>query len=264
MNAALGSEHLSAPTTPICNALTLSRLTVSYGEQIALWDASFNLHCGSLTAIVGPNGAGKSTLLRASLNLMPRLHGTVHFFDQPLHKVRRRVAYVPQRQQVDWDFPVTVKEVVEMGRYGLLSWWRRFRPTDRQAVEDALEQVNLQALRHRPIGELSGGQQQRVFLARALAQQADLYLMDEPFNGVDAATEEHIVALLQQLRNQGATVVCVHHDLSTAARYFDHAVLLNHKVIAHGPLHTTLTAEQLKATYGVGILNFSLPHDLKP
>ncbi len=255
MNASLDRVLTTAqtratnPLSPLPAAFAVERLTVSYGDQLALWNLSLALPMGSLTAIVGPNGAGKSTLLKASLGLLPTLHGGARFFGEPLSRVRQRVAYVPQRQQVDWDFPVTVGDVVAMGRYGRLPWWRRPRAVDRDAVDRALAQVDLTALRRRPIGALSGGQQQRVFLARALAQEAELYLMDEPFAGVDAATERHIVALLHQLRDAGATVVCVHHDLATAATYFDDAVLLNRTLRGYGPVATTLTTAQLQDTY---------------
>ncbi|MBI1348135.1 ATP-binding cassette domain-containing protein [bacterium] len=229
--------------------LKVHDLTVAYHRQPVLWNLDCQVSSGSLVAIVGPNGAGKSTFLKAILDLVPRAAGEVEFFGRPYREVRQRVAYVPQRASVDWDFPVTAADVVAMGLYGKLGW---FRPVTRQARRqalDALERVGLAEFAQRQIRQLSGGQQQRVFLARALVQEADLYLMDEPFAGVDAATERTIVQLLQTLRAVGKTGMVVHHDLQTVREYFSHVLLLNTRVIAAGPVETVFTEENLRRTY---------------
>jgi manganese/zinc/iron transport system ATP- binding protein len=201
-------------------------------------------------AIVGPNGAGKTTLIRAVLGLLKPAAGSVRVFGRPYDEQRRLVAYVPQRGSVDWDFPADVLDVVTMGRYGALGWLRRPGRGDREAALDALDHVGLRHLAARQIGQLSGGQQQRVFLARALVQDAHVYLMDEPFQGVDATSERAIIALLQELRSQGRTVVAVHHDLQTVAEYFDSVTLLNVRRVASGPVGEVFTEENLRATYG--------------
>jgi manganese/zinc/iron transport system ATP- binding protein len=231
-------------------ALEVEDLTVAYGEKPALWDVDLTVSAGTLMAIVGPNGAGKSTLIRAALGLLKPAAGTVRVFGEPYEEQRRLVAYVPQRGSVDWDFPTDVLDVVTMGRYGSLGWLRRPGRREREAAEAALEQVGLSHLARRQIGQLSGGQQQRVFLARALVQDAQVYLMDEPFQGVDATSERAIVALLQQLRSEGRTVVAVHHDLQTVEEYFDAVTLLNVRRIASGPVDEVFTEENLRATYG--------------
>jgi manganese/zinc/iron transport system ATP- binding protein len=238
---------VSTESTP---ALEVEDLTVAYGEKPALWDVDLTVRVGTLMAIVGPNGAGKSTLIRAVLGLLKPAAGTVRVFGQPYEEQRRLVAYVPQRGSVDWDFPTDVLDVVTMGRYGSLGWLRRPGRPEREAAEAALEQVGLAHLAHRQIGQLSGGQQQRVFLARALVQDAQVYLMDEPFQGVDATSERAIVELLQALRSQGRTVVAVHHDLQTVPEYFDAVTLLNVRRIASGPVDEVFTEENLRATYG--------------
>ena len=225
-------------------------LTVAYHTRPVLWDVDLSVPEGKLAAIVGPNGAGKSTLLKAALGLVPLASGYVRVFGQPYHEVRRRVAYVPQRESVDWDFPASVEDVVLMGRYGKTGWFRRPRKADREAALEALERVGIAELRDRQISRLSGGQQQRTFLARALAQDADLYLMDEPFAGVDAVTERAIVTLLGELRDRGRTVVCVQHDLQTVPEYFDWVSLLNMRLVAAGPVEQAFTTEHLQATYG--------------
>ncbi len=225
-------------------------LTVAYQRRPVLWDVDVSLPTGRLIAIVGPNGAGKSTLLKAALGLVPLASGHVRLFGKPLSQVRDRVGYVPQRESVDWDFPVDALDVVLMGRSGRLGWIRRPGRADRDLATACLEQVGMAAFARRQIGQLSGGQQQRVFLARALAQQADLYLMDEPFAGVDAATERSIVEVLHQLRGQGRTVIAVHHDLQTVRSYFDHVVLLNMRLVAAGPVDHVFTPENLQRTYG--------------
>ena len=231
-------------------ALEVEDLTVAYGDRPALWDVDLTVHSGTLMAIVGPNGAGKTTLIRAVLGLLKPAAGTVRVFGRPYEEQRRLVAYVPQRGSVDWDFPTDVLDVVTMGRYGALGWLRRPGRRERAAAEAALEQVGLSHLARRQIGQLSGGQQQRVFLARALVQDAQVYLMDEPFQGVDATRERAIVALLQQLRSQGRTVVAVHHDLQTVPEYFDAVTLLNVRRVASGPVDRVFTDENLRATYG--------------
>ncbi|MCD8482492.1 MAG: metal ABC transporter ATP-binding protein [Verrucomicrobia bacterium] len=229
-------------------------LTVSYRQKPVLYGIDACFPTGALVGIVGPNGAGKSTLLKAGMGLVPMSSGWVRFFGEPLAKVVRRVGYVPQRNAVDWDFPVNVRDVVMMGRYGRLGLFRRPGKLDRRIVEDSMERMGIGNLGSRQISELSGGQQQRVFLARGLAQQADLYLLDEPFAGVDAATEEAIVVLLRELKQQGRTVVVVHHDLGTVERYYDHVLLLNMRLIGFGPTQEVFNVENLRQAYG-GQLN---------
>jgi manganese/zinc/iron transport system ATP- binding protein len=231
-------------------ALSIHDLTVAYDRRPVLWDVDLDVPAGCLSAIVGPNGAGKSTLIKACLDLLPRVSGDVRMFGSPWRQVRQRVAYVPQRETVDWDFPVSALDVVAMGTYGQLGWLRPVGKRQKRAAMAALERVDLTEYAHRQISQLSGGQQQRVFLARALVQDADLYLMDEPFASVDAATEQAIVEVLRTLRSEGATLVVVHHDLQTVAEYFEHVILLNMRVVASGPMETTLTVDNLRATYG--------------
>lgn len=233
--------------TPL--ALSVRDLTVAYGASPVLWDVDVDVPQGSLTAVIGPNGAGKSTLLKASLGLVPVLAGTVSFFGRSLRDVRTEVAYVPQRSEVDWGFPVDVLEVALMGTYGRLGWFRRPGAKEREWAMACLEKVGMVDLARRPIGELSGGQQQRAFLARALAQDAQLTLMDEPFAGVDQPTEETVVAVLREMRSAGKTVVAVHHDLQTAADYFDRAVLLNVSLVEQGEARTVLTPETIARAY---------------
>jgi len=225
-------------------------MTVAYQRRPVLWNIDYDAPAARLVAIVGPNGAGKSTLIKAILNLLPRASGEVRFFGQPYRRVRQRIAYVPQRTSVDWDFPVTAQDVVVMGTYGQLGWFRPVTRAARRSALECLERVGLADFANRQISQLSGGQQQRVFLARALIQHADLYLMDEPFAGVDAATERTIVGLLQDLREQGKTALVVHHDLQTVAEYFDDVLLLNTRVIASGPVEMIFTADNLRRTYG--------------
>lgn len=229
-------------------------LTVSYRRKPVLYGIDASLPAGAMVGIVGPNGAGKSTLLKAAMGLIPVNSGWVRFFGEPLKKVVRRVGYVPQRSAVDWDFPVNVHDVVMMGRYGRLGLLRRPGKLDRQIVADCLGRLGVESLADRQIAELSGGQQQRVFLARALAQQADIYLLDEPFAGVDAATESSIIELMRELQGQGRTVVVVHHDLATVERYYDHVLLLNLRLIGFGPTGQIFTVDNLQQAYG-GQLN---------
>jgi manganese/zinc/iron transport system ATP- binding protein len=231
-------------------ALEVTDLTVAYGDKPVLWDVDLEVPAGTLTAIVGPNGAGKTTLLRAILGLVEPAAGQALVLGRPYREQRRLVAYVPQRGSVDWDFPTDVRDVVLMGRYGLVGWVRRPGRRDRQAADEALRQLGIEHLASRQISQLSGGQQQRVFLARALVQEAEVYLMDEPFQGVDATTELAIVELLRTLRERGKTIVCVHHDLQTVAEYFDQVVLLNVRKIAGGPVEEVFTEENLRLAYG--------------
>jgi manganese/zinc/iron transport system ATP- binding protein len=225
-------------------------LTVAYRETPVLWDVDLTIPEGKLVAIVGPNGAGKSTLIKAVLDLVPSTSGTVSIFGKPYKEQRRLVGYVPQRGSVDWDFPTDCLDVVQMGLYGKLGWVRRPGRREREVALECLRQVGMEEFAHRQISQLSGGQQQRVFLARALAQDAGIYFMDEPFVGVDAATETAIVDLLRELRTAGKTLVVVHHNLETVADYFDWVVLLNVQVIAAGPVAETFTAPNIRAAYG--------------
>lgn len=238
------------PDTNGTLALDIEDLTVAYRDSPALWDVDVAVPVGKLAAIIGPNGAGKSTLIKAALGLVPRAAGSVRFFGRDYTEVRKRVAYVPQRSSVDWSFPTNALDVVTMGTYGHLGWVKRPGRAERELAEAALESVGMADFARRQINQLSGGQQQRVFLARALAQQADFYLMDEPFAGVDATTEKAIVQLLRQLQADGKTVVVVHHDLDTAAEYFDWLILLNVRKIADGPFEETFTRDNLIKAYG--------------
>ena len=231
-------------------ALEIHDLTVSYDRKPVLYGVDCSVPAGSLCGIVGPNGAGKSTLIKAAMGLLPVDGGWVRVFGRPLRENRRRVAYVPQRTSVDWDFPVNVTDVVLMGRCGRSSLWRRASAGDKRKAAECLDMVQMLPFADRQISQLSGGQQQRVFLARALAQEADLYFMDEPFTGVDAATERAIVTLLEGLRAKGGTIVAVHHDLTTAPEYFDRLLLLNMRLIASGPTAEVFTPELLQKTYG--------------
>ena len=240
----------AAPESAGVPAVEVHDLTVAYRTQPVLWDVDLDLPAGRLIAIVGPNGAGKSTLLKAILGLVRPLTGHVRIFGEPYEQRRSWVGYVPQRESVDWDFPTHALDVVTMGLYGQVGWLRRPSKHHRDAAMSCLEKVGLADLAKRQISQLSGGQQQRVFLARALAQDARLYLMDEPFAGVDATTERAILGLLQELRSTGRTVVAVHHDLQTVADYFDHVALLNLRLIASGPVEATLTPETVQQAYG--------------
>ncbi len=231
-------------------AIQINDLTVAYHSKPALWDVDLNVPEGVLMAIVGPNGAGKSTLIKAALNLIPRAAGDIRFYGNPYHKARDAVGYVPQRGSVDWDFPTSVLDVVTMGLYGRLGWFKRPGKQEREQAMHALEQVGLADLAQRQISQLSGGQQQRTFLARALVQDAQIYFMDEPFAAVDAVTERAIVILLRELRARGRTVVVVHHDLQTVTDYFDWVALLNVEMIASGPVATIFNETNLRRTYG--------------
>lgn len=230
--------------------LDVHDVTVAYHRKPVLWDADVTLDDPCLVGVIGPNGAGKSTLMKAILGLVPVATGSIRVLGQPVGYVRKRIGYVPQRESVDWDFPVDVLDVVQMGTYGQLGWFRRPGRKEREWALECIAKVGLEKLARRQIGQLSGGQQQRVFLARALAQRADIYFMDEPMAGVDAATERVVFGLLRQLRAEGKAVLVVHHDLRTVAEYFDHVVMLNMRVVACGPTATVFTQENLRRTYG--------------
>lgn len=241
---ATGEEH------PVTAPLSIHDMTVAYHRKPVLWDVDFDAPAGKLVGIIGPNGAGKSTMLKAVLDLIPKVSGRVTIYGKPYRKQRHLVGYVPQRETVDWDFPVNGLDVVAMGRYGKIGWCRPVTRKHKDAAMEALERVGMADYARRQISQLSGGQQQRVFLARALAQDAELYLMDEPFSGVDAATESAIIRVLQDLRTAGKTVLVVHHDLQTVPAYFDHVLLLNMRIVAHGPTSEVFTEENLHKTYG--------------
>jgi manganese/zinc/iron transport system ATP- binding protein len=230
--------------------LTVEGLTVAYQKKPVLLDVSFEVTEGELIGIIGPNGAGKSTLIKAILGLLPGLSGNVSIYGQPYKQQRRLVGYVPQRESVDWDFPTNALDVVMMGRYGHLGLIRRPGAKERQLAMECLEKVGMADFAQRQISQLSGGQQQRVFLARALVQDATLYFMDEPFAGVDAATEKAIITLLNELKREGKTVLVVHHDLATVEEYFDSVLLLNGELVAYGPTSSTFTPELLQQAYG--------------
>ncbi len=230
--------------------LEVHDLTVSYHKKPVLWGIDLVAPAGKLIGIVGPNGAGKSTLIKAIMGLLPLSSGWVKVYGKPFQKNLKRIGYVPQRESVDWDFPVNVMDVVLMGRYGRLGLMRRPAKQDREIARECLEKVKMLPYADRQISNLSGGQQQRVFLARALAQESDLYFMDEPFAGVDAATESAIISLLHELRAKGKTILVVHHDLPTARNYFDMLLLLNMRVVAFGPTEEVFTYDLLQKTYG--------------
>jgi manganese/zinc/iron transport system ATP- binding protein len=224
-------------------------VTVAYGRRPVLWNVDLAIAEPCLFGVIGPNGAGKSTLLKAALGLVPLVGGHVRFFGAALPRVRGRVGYVPQRETVDWDFPVCVMDVVLMGTYGRLGWLGRPGRRDRELARHCLDRVGLAEFAGRQIGRLSGGQQQRVFLARALAQQADVYLLDEPLAGVDVRSQEQIFRVLAEVRDEGRLVVVVHHDLRTAAEWFDRVALVDMRLVAAGPTAEVLTSENLRRTY---------------
>lgn len=237
--------------------LTVSHLSVKYRAIAALQDVNLVIHPGRLVGIIGPNGAGKSTLLKGMLGLVPTVRGQVLYGKEPLAECLDRVAYVPQRSQVDWSYPATVWDVVMMGRVRQTGWFRSFSGVSRRLAEAALERVGMQAHRDRPIGQLSGGQQQRVFLARALTQQAEIYCFDEPFAGIDQKTEAIIFQIFRELTQAGKIVMVVNHDLGEAITHFDDLVLLNREVIASGPRQQVLTREKLHYAYGGQVTFFS-------
>lgn len=250
----LAKDELSSPPTrpehPPEFPLAIHDLTVAYHRKPVLWDVELNIPEGKLVGIIGPNGAGKSTLLKACLDLVPKTSGEVTVYGRNYKSQRKMVGYVPQRESVDWDFPVSALEVVAMGTYGQIGWFRRVGKAHKRIAMEALDRVGIAQLANRQISQLSGGQQQRVFLARALAQDARLYFMDEPFAAVDAATEQAIIALLKEINRAGKTCLVVHHDLATVTRYFDWLVMLNMRVVASGPTSEVFTQENLQKTYG--------------
>ncbi len=232
-------------------AIKIDDLTVAYNYKPVLWDIDLHVPEGILMAIVGPNGAGKSTLIKSILGIVKPLAGNVSIFGKPYHKTRSMVAYVPQKGSVDWDFPTTALDVVMMGTYGKLGWIRRPGGKQKKLSLEALEKVGMLEYRNRQISQLSGGQQQRIFLARALVQQASIYFLDEPFQGVDATTEKAIIHILKELRKAGKTVIVVHHDLQTVPEYFDWVTFLNVKKVATGPVKDIFNDENLTKTYGI-------------
>ena len=238
-------------------AIEVKNLTVSYGPVPALLDINLEIPAGKLVGVIGPNGSGKSTLIKTILGFVAPEFGTVKIFGEAAEKSRGRVAYVPQRGAVDWNFPVTVREVALMGCYGKVPFWRDLSAEDFQIADQALEMVRMADFRDRQIGQLSGGQQQRVFMARAMAQGGEILLLDEPFAGVDAATERAILDVLEQTREAGRTLVVVHHDLATAAEYFDSLVLLKQRCFAHGPPESVLHPELLSEVYEGSLRIFS-------
>ncbi len=231
-------------------AIDVNDLTVAYREKPVLWDVDFQAPQGSLLAIVGPNGAGKSTMIKTILGLIKPAAGSIKVFGERYQAHSKLIGYVPQRGSVDWDFPTSVLDVVIMGRYGHLGWFKRPGKAEKQLAISCLEKVGMTDFMHRQISQLSGGQQQRVFIARAFIQDAPIYLMDEPFAGVDAATERSIIALLRELKEGGKTVICVHHDLQTLKEYFDWVMLLNVRAVALGQVNSVLTPTNLRKTYG--------------
>ncbi|MDC7236988.1 MAG: metal ABC transporter ATP-binding protein [Sphaerochaetaceae bacterium] len=231
-------------------AIDAEDITIAYHDKPVIWDVDMQVPKGVMMAIIGPNGAGKSTLIKGLLGLIPLTAGDVKVFGESYKKVRKKVGYVPQRTAVDWDFPTTVLDVVLMGTYGRLGWVKRPRKEEIILAHEAIEKVGMSEFANRQISQLSGGQQQRVFLARALTQNAEIYLMDEPFQGVDATTERAIISILKELKNSGKTVIAVHHDLQTVPDYFDWVTLLNVRRIAGGPVKEVFTKENLRKAYG--------------
>lgn len=232
-------------------AINVHDLTVAYEYKPVLWDIHLEVPEGILMAIVGPNGAGKSTLIKAILGIQKSIAGTVEVFGKPYQAMRKQVAYVPQKGTVDWDFPTTAFDVVLMGTYGSLGWIKRPGKKEKKTALEALEKVDMLSFKNRQISQLSGGQQQRIFLARALAQNASIYFMDEPFQGVDATTEKAIINIMKELREEGKTLIVVHHDLQTVPEYFDWVTFLNVKKIATGPVKEIFNNQNLAKTYGI-------------
>jgi manganese/zinc/iron transport system ATP- binding protein len=246
MNPAADAPRSATAPPPL---LEFHDVTVAYGRRPVLWNIDLVVESPCLFGIIGPNGAGKSTLVKAALGLVPLAGGSIRFFGRPFAAVRRRVGYVPQRESVDWDFPVTVTDVVLMGTYPRLGWFRRPGARERGLARECLARVGLDDVAGRQIGRLSGGQQQRVFLARALAQEAEIYVLDEPMAGVDARSQELIFRVLADLRAAGRLVVVVHHDLRSAAEWFDRVALVDMRLVAAGPTADVLTADNLQRTY---------------
>jgi manganese/zinc/iron transport system ATP- binding protein len=232
------------------SALKIQQLTVNYEKNPVLWDISFEVPQGKLVAICGPNGAGKSTLLKTALGLIKPITGEILFFGKPFKEVRKQVGYIPQREEVDWDFPITLFDLVLMGRYGRKGVFGRINKKDKQDAWHYLSLVGLKEFAKRQINQLSGGQQQRAFLARALMQEADLYLMDEAFAGIDAASIKALIAILQQFAKQGKTFFIVHHDLESVRQIFNWVILLNLRLVGYGSVETVFTPEMIQKTYG--------------
>ena len=237
------------------HSLLVEDLTVSYRRIPALHLVGFQISCGCCVAVLGPNGAGKSTLLKALAGLLPLETGSVHFHGRPMHGANQEFAYLPQREMVDWDFPTTVRGVVEMGRYLNVRWWKRFSKEDERAVDEALDVVQLRPLQARQISALSGGQQQRVFIARALAQQAHVLLLDEPFTGLDQPSQDALKQVIKGLRDQGKLVLISHHDLQSVPGLFDRVILLNGELIASGTVEEAFTNENLTRTFGTRVFS---------
>lgn len=230
--------------------IQIEGLSVSYDKKRVLTNIYLQIEQGKLVGVLGPNGAGKSTLFKSILGLIPTHAGAIKIFGNHIEEARKRIAYVPQRDEVDWTFPATVRDIVLMGRYPAKTIWQRMNATDMKKAEAAMEELSISAFAERQIGALSGGQQQRVFLARALCQEADILMLDEPFVGVDITTEEHIIRVLRRLASEGKTLLVVHHDLATVQSYFDQVILINQRLIAYGDTNTTFIAENIAKTYG--------------
>lgn len=230
--------------------LVTEHLSASYGKSPVIFDINLKIPKGKIVGVVGPNGAGKSTLIKAVMGLVPKCSGKISIFGEPVKKGLRYIGYMPQRENIDWDFPVSVYDVVMMGRYQKLGLLRNPGVKDKELVYECIDKMELTPFKDRQIADLSGGQQQRVFLARALAQESDLYFMDEPFSGIDARTEQAIMAVLHKLRDEGKTLMVIHHDLASVRDHFDYLVLINHQVIATGPTKEVFTIENLENTYG--------------
>jgi manganese/zinc/iron transport system ATP- binding protein len=231
-------------------AIEIHDMTIAYHKKPVLWDVDVTIPAGKLIGIIGPNGAGKSTMIKAIMDLVPKASGWVKIFNRPYIEMRKKIGYVPQRESVDWDFPVNALDVAVMGRYGHLGWIKRPGKEDIKIAQEALDRVDMSEFSHRQINQLSGGQQQRVFLARALSQMAEIYIMDEPFAGVDAATEKAIISLLMDLRSQNKTILVVHHDLQTVTKYFDYLLMINMRMVASGPTDEIFNDINLQKTYG--------------
>lgn len=234
-------------------AIHVEDLSASYGDKPVLWDVDVDIETESITAIIGPNGAGKSTLLKCILGFIKPISGVVKIMDQPLNKMKSRIAYVPQISAVNWDFPITVEGVVKMGCYNKNNLFKRYDRESKLRVESALKEMEMLSYKNRHISALSGGQKQRIFIARALCQEADLYIMDEPLAGVDRVSEQIIMKKLRELKSQGKTIVCVHHDLNTLKSYFTHTVMINRYVVCQGKIEDVVTPDNLSKTYGESI-----------
>ncbi len=250
MNADPASQAAHCTHCAHHHELQVNGLTVSYPKVRALEDISFSTSCGNTVALIGPNGAGKSTLLKAIAGLVPRSAGSIRWRGSRVSQWHREFAYLPQREEVDWSFPVTVRGLIEMGRYSQLGWWRRWRPLDSEKVEQALVSMHLEGLEDRQISELSGGQQQRTFIARALAQEAHVLMLDEPFNGLDRPARENLAGLLRKQAAEGRLVIASHHDLNTVEELFDEVLILNRRALAFGPVPEVFNRSNLDLAYG--------------